>query len=516
MKKLISILLVLVMIWAISISVFAADGQNVTLTITGAEGHTYKLYQIFVGDVDQEGDKTVLSNVKYGAHYHPEGQQDKEVPKDVLNTIASSDDPEDLLDAALRESDLVATPEEGESTVVFENLAPGYYLVKDVSADLDGETKSPIMLQILKNVSIASKHASIVSEKKVADKNDSLAPEEDDRDWKDVADYDFGDMIPFRLSVTLPSTLEHYDTYELVFHDSKAAGLGEAEEFEVYIERIVDGTAEKIIEITSGYTYDPHPCGKTTCDFLNNCSFTVTVNDVVAYYKNDPNVTFANGDKLVVEYKAELLDTANVGSAGNVNSMFVHHPDGHTAVDSVTVLTYALTVNKIIGGVETRELLPGAGFTLRKWIEEDEEWIDIGDEIVGDEENPLTKFVWRGLDGGKYKLVETTRPKGGYNTMPDLIFVINATHAETWLGNNSALWNLIARDVNNTKNVFADIDENGFEDGMLEGDVENYKGIVLPETGAEGTKWFIFGGAILVLFASVFMITRKKMSVYED
>lgn len=514
MKKLVSIFMVLVMVLAISVPAFAAENETVSLTITGAEDHTYKLYQIFVGDVAQEGAKTVLSNVKYGAHYYPDGQQGKLVPAEVLQTIAGSVDPEDLLDAALKESNIIATPEEGQSTVAFENLTPGYYLIKDVSAVLDSETKSPIMLQILKTVTIASKHASIVSEKKVADKNDSVALADDDVDWQDAADYDFGDMVPFHLSVTLPSTLEHYDTYELVFHDSKAAGLGDATNFKVYIERMVDGTATKLIDITSGYVVDANACGKTTCDFHENCSFTVTLNDVTSYYKNQPGISFVNGDKLVVEYEAELLETANVGSAGNVNSMFVHHPDGHTAVDSVTVLTYALTVNKIVGGLDTRELLPGAGFTLQKWIEEDGQWIDVGDEILGDETNPITAFVWRGIDGGKYKLVETTTPKG-YNTMADLTFVINATHAETWLGDNSALWNLIARDVNDTKNIFVDRHGDGIEDGMLEGDVENYKGTVLPETGAGGTMWLLFGGAMLVILAGVFMITRKKMSIYE-
>jgi LPXTG-motif cell wall-anchored protein len=44
----------------------------------------------------------------------------------------------------------------------------------------------------------------------------------------------------------------------------------------------------------------------------------------------------------------------------------------------------------------------------------------------------------------------------------------------------------------------------------------NNTGTVLPETGAEGTFFLITGGTMLVILAAVFMITRKKMSIYED
>ena len=52
--------------------------------------------------------------------------------------------------------------------------------------------------------------------------------------------------------------------------------------------------------------------------------------------------------------------------------------------------------------------------------------------------------------------------------------------------------------------------------GEIEKDIENNTGVVLPETGAKGTMLLIGGGAMLVIFAAVFMITRKKMSVYAD
>ena len=103
-----------------------------------------------------------------------------------------------------------------------------------------------------------------------------------------------------------------------------------------------------------------------------------------------------------------------------------------------------------------------------------------------------------------------------YNSLADIEFIVDATHATDWeKGTNAAFYNLIAKDAAG-KTIFADQDANGLEDGILEGNVENHKGAVLPETGAEGTFMLITGGTLLAMVAVVFMITRKKMSIYED
>ena len=66
-KKLASLLLVLVMVFALATTAFAAD-TTYTITITNAQtGHTYEAYQIFTGDltVKENGDK-ILSNIVWG------------------------------------------------------------------------------------------------------------------------------------------------------------------------------------------------------------------------------------------------------------------------------------------------------------------------------------------------------------------------------------------------------------------------------------------------------------------
>ena len=510
MKKLVSILLALAVILAMSTSVFAAEEETFELTIAGTLGHTYNVYQIYTGDVAEEDGTLILSNVKYGKNHYPAvgGAEGDPVPDTELQDFINSSDPANYFRTQIYGDPYAIINADGSQNSVTIDVEAGYYLIADVTEELpDGQTKSPIILKVAEKTTVASKHATIVSTKKVDDKNDSTT-DEDAVVWEDSADYDIGDDVPFQLSVTLPATLNAYETYELTFHDKQAAGFDAPQNFNVYILK-KDGTTKITIpEAADGtHGYSVLACSSESCEY-GGCSFTVKIGDVVALYGT---TEFEDGDKIIVEYTAKLNDAANVGRAGNENSVYVCHPDGHTPKDDVTVLTYELKINKIDG--TTKEALEGAGFTLQKWDEAAGTWINVGDEIVGD---GITSFVWSGLDGGKYKLKETTTP-AGYNTLADVEFVIDATHKSVWLADgNYALEDVIAKNIAGTAVVFNDRNAEGLLDGKLEGNIENFKGVILPETGAEGTVFMITASALLVMVAAVFMITRKKMSIYED
>ena len=521
MKKLFATLLALVMIFTMSATAFAIGEETYTLTITGATGHSYKVYQIFTGDISTEGDKTVLSNVLYGANYGVTGTA---VEPSLLDELSKSQNLATILKDSLHGTPATITPENGGSVIEVTGLVAGYYMVVDVTSDSqmpDGQTKSPVILQIVESVSIASKHASIVSTKKVDDKNDSTTTE-DEINWQDAADYDIGDAVPFQLTVTLPTTLTGHTSYELTIHDKQAIGFDTPVISAVYILKADNTTKIEIPAATTGthgYTLSTNCSKPTTCEYKEEggCTFNIHVGDIIALYGQN---TFADGDMLVVEYSAVLNNRANVGAEGSVNSMYVCHPDGHTPKDAVTVLTYALTVNKIDGA--NKEALNGAGFTLEKLNAATGKYepVKVGENANGDAIYELkgvamTSFVWNGIDGGQYRLVETTTP-AGYNTIAPIEFVVDATHKTEWLADgNNAFEDLIAKNLAGDTVVFADKHE-GVEDGKLEGNVENYKGTILPETGAEGTFFMIAGGAMLVMVAAVFMVTRKKMSIYED
>ena len=518
MKKLVALFLALALILGLSTTAFAAEDENFTLTINNAAGHTYDIYQIFTGDVaevtDDSGTVLVLSNALYGEDYAGK----------TAGTPADQDDI-DAIDAAANPGTYVyglvddapflndQTPAAGASTITISDLPAGYYMIVDVTAedDLPGEdTKSPIILLLLQDTPIASKHASIVSQKKVDDKNDSDASE-DGSDWQDAADYDIGDDVPFQLSVTLPVTLNTCETYTLTFHDQQAAGFDDPTDFVVSVRDKNGNLKFNVPGVTTGNGYQVLECTDEDCDF-ENCSFTVQVGDIKALYTANQK-TFAEGDQLIVEYKAELNSSANIGSAGNENGMYVAHPDGSTPDDYVTVFTYELNINKVDG--TTQNALEGAGFTLSKWIVDESEAGGYWDEIeVIEAADGVTAFTFTGLDAGKYKLEETNTP-AGYNTMDPLEFEVEAEHLTDWTkGNGSAFVSVTATAGEDTP--FADADENSTTDGKLEGDIKNFKGTDLPVTGAKGTVMIIGTSSLVILMAAVFMITRKKMSIYED
>ena len=60
MKKLFGLLLAVVMVFAMSVSVFADDAATYTITLPKND-HTYEIYQIFTGTYATDGS---LSNVK--------------------------------------------------------------------------------------------------------------------------------------------------------------------------------------------------------------------------------------------------------------------------------------------------------------------------------------------------------------------------------------------------------------------------------------------------------------------
>ena len=514
MKKFTSILLALVMILAMSIPAFAAESVTFSLTINGAANHTYAIYQIYTGDVYVEDDgTTVLSNIRFGKNHITLGYALGDlVPADELKDFTNTTNPAEKVTSMITNQDPYRTnitPADNESSVTVTGLPGGYYAIVDISQNLPaGQTLSPVILQMVDNVTITSKHASITSEKKVADTNDSYAADAE-YVWQDSADYDVNDKVPFQLSVTLPSTFKSYTNgYTLTFHDQMASAFTTPEITAVYI---LQPNGNKIPVPATNYTLSNGCPKRDTCEF-GGCSFGVEVSNIQDVYGQN---AFTNGDKVVVEYTAILTDNNLVVGAdgdGNVNGMYVCHPDGHTVKDYVTVLTYQLTVNKIDGSATPVQPLDGAAFTLFKLNFATGVWDEVGVKTAGE---GITSFTWIGIDDGKYMLKETVTPDG-YNTLADLYFDIISDHKTEWVsGGNSAFEDVVAKDAAGEV-VFADRDEANVEDGKLAGNVANHRGTVLPETGAEGTVLLVTVGTLLVVLAAVFMITRKKMSIYED
>lgn len=521
MKKFITVFLALAMIFAMSTFAFAAD--NTTLTINGADGRVYEGYKLLnletglkADHVAHEGNCTdtcyaysYTVNENYLAVLQVEVFENVDgfeaaadvTEGDILDYLASKESDEngtyksmrdvaDRLYKAIKEEGIEADAKELTGKNDF--IGQGYWMFADVTNLTDkNEANSLVMVDTkgLDSLVINPKTGLPTIEKKLKDKNDSDGIE---TAWQDSADYDFGDVVPFKLTATLAENVAYYDTYKIIFHDSLSAGLTlDEDSIEVYMyESIADAKIDAANRTNVTESFAPAFSGLEA-----GCSFEVKCEDVLAIEGVDKDTVF------VVYYEATLNDAAKLGSAGNPNEVYLEFSNnpygegtGKTEKDKVIVFTYQLTINKTDS---EGNALQGAGFTLYKKV--NGAYAIVGTEQVG---GTMTTFSWKGLDDGEYKLVESTVP-AGYNKMEDIEFAISAEHDEE--AEEPALTSLTA----------GNLATGAVDTGIIEKDIENKTGTVLPETGAAGTMGLILGGSTLVILAVVFMITRKKMSVYE-
>ena len=482
-KKLASFILAFAMVMAIAMpSVVMAD-DNGSITITKAKaGHTFEAYQIFTGTVSGK----TLSNIEWGSGVTATGQKELGSAKDnagQLKTEANAKEFAYKVAKYLGTSAGESTPE-GKNYKI-ENLAPGYYLVKDKDGTVpDAEAYTKFILKVVGAAEVKVKSEVPTSQKKVKDTNDTTG---DTTGWQDSADYDIGDQVPFQLTGTVAKDFSDYKgAYKLVFHDKESEGLTfNKDSVKVY----VDGK-----EIKTGYTV------KTT-ELGDKCTFEVVFDDL---RKID---SVHNGSVITVEYTSELNTNAVIGSEGNPNEMrmeFSNNPNveqngttTHTPWDKVIVFTYKTIIDKVNS---KKEPLAGAAFKLEKVIKDGENKL-IHEFKVSDDPNK-TSFEFTGLDDGDYILTETETPEG-YNTMEPIKFRITADHEVE--SDNPTLTGLSGNKVTGEITFTASKDYSS-----LTAQVVNNKGSELPETGGMGTTVLYAAGTLMILAAAAFLVMKKK------
>lgn len=539
MKKLVSIFLTLALILSLSAVAFAAE--DTSLTITNSEGRTYNGYKLLdlttslkSGDhhpaacdgtnhSDDCYNYAYTVNEKYrgilqqetfgnGGNYLWEGGSkpsdatqitDDQILKYLSNQTSDNGDVyqtmRQVADRLYRA--ILAAGIEADAPGLTGNstIEQGYWMFADVT-ELDGNEANSLVMVDTKGqsaITINPKTALPTVEKKVKDIDDSEDGSITDNTWQDSADHDIGDTVPFKLTATLPSNAQFYETYTMIFHDTMSAGLTlnpasiQVLMYETKHKADVDTDLNDFAKnVTSSFTV-------TTTGLTDGCTFDVGCENVYAIEGVTKDTAF------VVYYEATLNENAVIGAIGNPNEVYLEFSNnpyeegtGETEPDKVIVFTYQLVVNKTDSHGHPLE---GAGFTLSK-KNVDGIYTVIGKELKGD---TLTTFTWEGLDDGDYKLEETTVPEG-YNKMADIVFSVSATHDE--LSDDPKLTYLDG-DLMGTGTV---------DLGSIEKDIVNNTGTVLPETGAEGTFMLITASALFVMVAVIFMVTRKKMSIYED
>ena len=505
-KKLASLLLVLVMVFALATTAFAEETTYSITINNSAKDHTYEAYQIFTGDLSG----TTLSNIVWGSGVSEAGQTalgDAAAKAETLKTEA------DAKAFAKAVAPYLTTAAGSANTVtdgkyVISGLAAGYYLVKDQDGSLTGDNDSytEYIIQVVGNVTATPKSDVPEVQKKVKDINDSTDTTK--TDWQDSADYDIDDSIPFQLKATLADNVSSYTTYKVVFHDTLSKGLTYNNDAKVYI----DGTETNGFAVTATVNAD-------------GTTLTVSCDDVKA-------LSAVNSSAITVEYTAKLNENAVLGSAGNPNEVYLEYSNnpnksekgnnetGETPKDVVIVFTYKTIINKVDS---ENKPLTGAAFKLEKLIKGKDgaadTWTTVKEFTV---DETTTSFTFSGLDDGQYKLTETKTP-AGYNTIDPIYFVIEATHDAT--ADTPALTVLKAyltdengnkkTEVKDGETVNIDLGTVDLTAGSITTTVVNKSGSELPSTGGIGTTIFYVLGGVLVLAAVVLLVTKKRMSGAE-
>lgn len=358
------------------------------------------------------------------------------------------------------------------STLIFDNLSLGYYLVdSSVGALCSLNTTA-------KEVEIQEKNGVPSVEKKV--KKGSVYEK------KNTAS--IGDKVEFQTTITAWPGAQNY-----VLHDKMSDGL--TFDNSVVVKKDGDTTA-----LTTPHDYEL----VTDAAKGDDCTFHIKFTEGFCN-------SITTETKIIVTYSATLNKKAKIKTDENTNETWLKYGDEKESNhDSTITKTFEIPVFKYTnkGTTATEKPLAGAEFTLTRNDETEPIKLvkvsaaagasddvyrvamnsDTGGTVIsnGKVTTPSSgKLRIQGLAEGTYYLTETQQP-AGYNKLKDPI--------------------QIKIDEAGVIKVVTDK-----EDEVTEVKVLNKTGSLLPSTGGMGTTLFYIFGAILVIGSGVVLITKKRM-----
>ena len=505
-RKLASLLLALMMVFAMTATASAADAYTITIK-NEKTGHIYEAYQVFAGDLAEKNGDKILSNIVWGSGVTEAG---KTALGNAADKAASLKTEAEAKAFAKEVAQYLQTPTEstaGTGSYTISGLSAGYYLVKDKDNTLSNQDDfyTAYIMQVVGNVNATPK-----GDKPTLDKQ---IKHNDDGSWGVVGDNQIGDTVEFRTISTVPDTTG-YETYTYWICDTMSAGLTSN----------VKSAADVTIKVNDQGT--PLSEAYYTVTATGN-TFTIDV-DILKAVKDG---VLTSNDNLYAYYTGVLNEYAKVYDDGKQDNAahleYSNNPNddgkGKSPDKKVYDWTFKMGINKVD---KSDNALTGAKFVLSK-----SGTIKVTDLACDDNGVPTvttgliglvktgegayrialagdTDIVYaieagnpviKGLDDSvNYYLYETKSP-AGYNLLSEPVSFRIAAEYNT---DGSAL---------SAGNPTVTIGT-GEPSTTLSTDVVNQSGAELPSTGGMGTTLFYVLGAVLVVGAGVLLITKKRMN----
>lgn len=480
-KRIAGFVLALAMVLALSAGVFAADEKG-SITIDNAVmGQSYTIYRILELESYNTADKAYSYKSTAAWSEFVNGSDVKNVYLKVneLGYVTWVEGADEAAFAKLVQQYAAAhaekvgnqgTQEAKSTTVKFENLELGYYLVDSTLGTLCSlDTTNP-------DVTIEEKNAVPTNEKEVEEDSTNA--------YGKTNDADIGQTVNFKSTITAQTGAENY-----LFHDKMSAGLT----FTAVTKVTLNGTdvaAENYEVVTTGLTDD--------------CTFEVRFTQAFCD-------TLKANDKIVISYTATLNENAVVGVEGNPNESKIEYgQSGKTTTtppSETTTYTWDLEVLKY-GNGDKEKVLKDAQFVLLNKNKDKVAVVDNG-KLTGWENVPAAgedgtipwnastilttntqgKIEIDSLDADTYYLREIEAPAGYNGLGQDVeVKITGATKAED---SATLTYTTVVAEIN------------------------NQSGTELPSTGGMGTTVFYILGSVLVLGAAVVLVTRRRMKEHN-
>ena len=379
-----------------------------------------------------------------------------------------------------------ATTGSDTTTVEFDNLTLGYYLVESSTGALCSLTTTNNQVNIREKNGVPSVEKKVQEDSKTAGAAD---------EYGDTNTADIGQTVHFKTTITAQAGAKNY-----VLHDKMSDGLTFDSGSVVVKWTNSDGTEKATAPVTPA----DYSVITDSLESVTPCTFHIEFTEAFC-------VKLEKDDKIIVTYSATLNKKASIGTTpGNTNETWLGYGNNSTTNhDTTTTKTFELPVFKYTEKTAGMKIgLAGAKFKLSTSADPaDSSKIVKMEQITGGvtedtycvnnkagtvEEITTTdrttesagKFKIKGLDAGTYYLHETKQPDG-YNKLTAPVTVVIAEDG-TITVNNAALPT----------------------PGLVE--IENKTGSLLPSTGGRGTTILYVLGALLVLGSSVVLITKRR------